>query len=71
MNEQLDVIGILKKLISFKSVSKPKETGKVIKWEKEWEDDYIKLPLWIKDFLEEHGINVEILEKNGVKNVVA
>jgi len=68
LEEYQDSVKILEKLISFKSISKPKD---VVDWDSEWEEDYQRLPIWIRDLLDFYGIKTEIIEKNGVKNVVA
>ncbi|MGQ4891507.1 MAG: M20 family metallopeptidase [Candidatus Njordarchaeia archaeon] len=71
MGPKIDTLEILKKLISYKTVTKPKEFGETGEWNEEWERDYQEFPNWLKNLLEEYGIETKIYEKEGVKNVVA
>ncbi len=67
--EEYSVVDILMKLIEFKTVALKEDEVETAP--QEWLEDYERFPFWLKDFLESYGVNVEILKKGRVNNVVA
>ncbi len=69
LGKEHSVVDILMKLIQFKTVALKED--EIDSAPRDWLEDYERFPFWLKDFLESYGINVEIIKKGRVNNVVA